>query len=308
MPTPEALVARAEAQRSVVDAVLALAEPYRSTVLLHYFEDLSSAEIARRLGIPDGTVRRRLKVAVDRLRAQLGANESQRRRALAPLLAPLASASSLPISAGAIAMKKLAAAVVVAIVLVGLGAWWKHERAVTARPPQPPGSASTNLLGSSSDRNERASVVPAWFVVPGAPARVIAGRVTFGGAPAGGAVVTLQDPLTHAGARPAREQRTDATGHFDFGAQPPSAWYEITASAPEHAPVVAVFNLADPTARPPSDSSSSASADAPRASAGPYSMPPATRFAARTCCAMAWSASMPTSTALIACAPYAAAR
>src|SRR5438045_350030 len=62
-PTPEELVSRVEAQRIVVDEVLRLGEPYRSTVLFHYFEDLSSAEIARRLGIPDGTVRRRLKAA-----------------------------------------------------------------------------------------------------------------------------------------------------------------------------------------------------------------------------------------------------
>jgi RNA polymerase sigma-70 factor (ECF subfamily) len=68
-PAADELVDRVAMQRALADAVLALSEPYRSTVLLHYFEGLSSAEIARRLQIPDGTVRRRLKFALDELRA-----------------------------------------------------------------------------------------------------------------------------------------------------------------------------------------------------------------------------------------------
>src|SRR5262245_23182717 len=48
--TPAELVERVELQRAVADEVLALAEPYRSTVLLHFFEGYSSAQIARRLG------------------------------------------------------------------------------------------------------------------------------------------------------------------------------------------------------------------------------------------------------------------
>ena len=69
--TPAELVERVELQRVVAGEVLALAEPYRSTVLLHFFEGLTSVEIARRLGIPDSTVRGRLKTALDQLRAQL---------------------------------------------------------------------------------------------------------------------------------------------------------------------------------------------------------------------------------------------
>jgi RNA polymerase sigma-70 factor (ECF subfamily) len=44
----------------------------RKVVVLHYFEDLSSREIARILRIPDGTVRFRLMVARRRLRPLLG--------------------------------------------------------------------------------------------------------------------------------------------------------------------------------------------------------------------------------------------
>ena len=39
------MVARAEAHRRVVEAVMALAEPYRSTVLARYFEALSNSSL-----------------------------------------------------------------------------------------------------------------------------------------------------------------------------------------------------------------------------------------------------------------------
>ena len=57
----EELLARMEAQKMLAGLVTALGEPYRQCVLLRYYEDLSSSEIAARLGIPPGTVRWRLK-------------------------------------------------------------------------------------------------------------------------------------------------------------------------------------------------------------------------------------------------------
>ena len=92
--SPEALLERAQLQRQLSGLVLGLAEPYRSTVLLRYEEGLSAAEIARRLEIPAGTVRWRLKQALDQLRLRLEEHtESDRdrgRRSWALLLAPLA--------------------------------------------------------------------------------------------------------------------------------------------------------------------------------------------------------------------------
>ena len=49
----------------------ALEEPFHQTLLLRYFDDLSAAEIARRLHVPAGTVRWRLSTARDLLRADL---------------------------------------------------------------------------------------------------------------------------------------------------------------------------------------------------------------------------------------------
>jgi RNA polymerase sigma-70 factor (ECF subfamily) len=69
--SPEALLEKAEAHRSLVDAVLRLDEPYRGLVLLHEFEGVPLAEIARREGVPQGTVRWRMQEARKRLRAAL---------------------------------------------------------------------------------------------------------------------------------------------------------------------------------------------------------------------------------------------
>src|SRR5262249_27249671 len=51
-PTPEQVLAREEARRRVVDAVLALDEPFRHVILLRFYEDLAPRAIAQRLDVP----------------------------------------------------------------------------------------------------------------------------------------------------------------------------------------------------------------------------------------------------------------
>jgi RNA polymerase sigma-70 factor (ECF subfamily) len=87
---PDALVERTEIHHRLVGAVLALEEPYRATILMRYFEDLSAAEIARRVGVPGATVRSRLKRGLDTLRARLDGDEGGDRRKWALALAPFA--------------------------------------------------------------------------------------------------------------------------------------------------------------------------------------------------------------------------
>jgi len=72
-----------ELHRRLARALHALDEPYRSTVLLRYFEGLRAADIARRQDTPTSTVRNRLRRALAMLRARL------RDRDGALLLAPL---------------------------------------------------------------------------------------------------------------------------------------------------------------------------------------------------------------------------
>src|SRR6185503_12638824 len=94
------------------------------TLLLHYFEELSPAEIAARQGIPAATVRSRLKRGLDDLRARLDRAHDGRRRAwLVPvgaLAAPRASAIPLAWKGLLIMKTKLALAVCVAVVLAAL--------------------------------------------------------------------------------------------------------------------------------------------------------------------------------------------
>ncbi len=51
--------------------LLALDEPYRTVLVQRFYDGLSSAEISRRLGVPSGTVRWRLKIGLDQLREEL---------------------------------------------------------------------------------------------------------------------------------------------------------------------------------------------------------------------------------------------
>jgi RNA polymerase sigma-70 factor (ECF subfamily) len=78
-PVPDA-PASAPDQTASIDiwrALSGLGHKLREVVVLRYFEDLSSPEIAKVLGVPEGTVRFRLMIARQRLRPILG-NYSER--------------------------------------------------------------------------------------------------------------------------------------------------------------------------------------------------------------------------------------
>lgn len=97
VPGPEATAERLELQRTILAAVEAIPEPFRTVVVERYFQGRSSADIARALSLPEGTVRWRLKRGLDELRRRLDARFG-RREAWCALLGPLALA---PNGAGA---------------------------------------------------------------------------------------------------------------------------------------------------------------------------------------------------------------
>ncbi len=68
---PARLAARAEMHARVAMAVVALREPYRQAVLLHYFEGLSVRETSARMDAPFETSRARLRRGREQLRRQL---------------------------------------------------------------------------------------------------------------------------------------------------------------------------------------------------------------------------------------------
>jgi RNA polymerase sigma-70 factor (ECF subfamily) len=117
--------------RAVVDAVMALDEPYRTAVLLRFWEDVAPGEIARRTGAPVETVRTRIRRGLDRLRTALDEERGSRRAWLLPLVdvrsvraalvtaAPPASFLP-PLLTGMLTMKTATLAAATAAILVGL--------------------------------------------------------------------------------------------------------------------------------------------------------------------------------------------
>lgn len=117
-PAADEILAREAVRESVLRAVLALDEPFREAVLLRYYEGLAPREIAARLGVPDATVRTRVARGLERLRARLDAQHRDR-SAWAIAALPLARAESAPFGiAGAFAVKKLVAVVVLLVLAV----------------------------------------------------------------------------------------------------------------------------------------------------------------------------------------------
>lgn len=173
--SPEQLVARAQAQQSLASLVVGLAEPYRATVLLRFYEGLSAADIAARQGVPAGTVRWRLKTALDRLRTELDRSHSGDRRAWQLALAPLGAwptepqgpgvLSSLTRAKGGLLAKSLISAAVVLVGVTG-GLLATRPKAVPAPmlAPSAPVAASRPQTKEAAplrqlDRQQRAQLL-----------------------------------------------------------------------------------------------------------------------------------------------------
>jgi RNA polymerase sigma factor (sigma-70 family) len=94
IPSTGEILAREETRQRVVAAVLALAEPLRTTLVLRYLEDLPPRTVAARMQTPVETVRARTRRGLELLRAELDRDFGGRERwlsALAPLSIPRAS-------------------------------------------------------------------------------------------------------------------------------------------------------------------------------------------------------------------------
>ena len=71
-PTPDELCARAEDVDIVSEALGALPQDQRAVLELAFVEGLSHREVADRLDLPLGTVKSRIRLAMDKLRTSLG--------------------------------------------------------------------------------------------------------------------------------------------------------------------------------------------------------------------------------------------
>ncbi|MEM1451388.1 MAG: sigma-70 family RNA polymerase sigma factor [Planctomycetota bacterium] len=256
-PTTAEVVESAEVHHLVVQEVLALDEPYRSTVLLHYFEGLRATEIAAREGVPLSTVKSRLTRAHARLRERLDRVERHDRRGmavLAPLLSPRippADGATLASSAALVMGVKIKlAAVVLVLALVALGVRLassspdESDVAVVERATESAPAAAPALEDAPEDVARRAGAVePSATVAHDHPVVAVTGTVfRYDGSPAAEATVVLGAvgalafmDLDEEAPEGVPLTTTDAEGRFSF-AEAPAGTLLVTAGAENAAP------------------------------------------------------------------------
>jgi len=156
---------REEALRAVTQALLGLEEPFKTALLLRYFEDRSPQAIADELGVPLATVKSRLARGLEKLRLKLGAefrgDEPARRRGLAALAGlgmPALVTGGAAATAGSLAAGTWLALAAATLVLgAGALAWWR----ASSTPPAE-GVATADERAESSPASRRvAGVAPA---------------------------------------------------------------------------------------------------------------------------------------------------
>ena len=116
------IVERADLHQRLVQAVLALDEPYRSAVLLRHLEGLGAPAIAERTGVTPAAVRQRISRGLAQLREQLDGDLGGR-HAWFPTLTGLAAATA-PSPAGSVAVLGatwLSAKLAAALLVLGAG-------------------------------------------------------------------------------------------------------------------------------------------------------------------------------------------
>lgn len=213
------VVAEAESQKRVVVAVCRLDEPYRTTLLLRFYEDLPPREVATRMGVPVETVRTRLRRGADLVRAELGGNRPAWTAALTPLVGgPLPGDAAIRTAGGLVMKGSTKAAIVTVLVIAALSAltWIAVETARdgagtapgatdatdSADPATrtdspradvaPPRTRRIRAAGSTGDDTGAAtSAIPPAETPPAAPPRPVAGPA---GAEHGARAVTVDSP------------------------------------------------------------------------------------------------------------------
>lgn len=225
LPASDAVVARMQEQRVLLAALDALEEPYRTTILLRFYEELPPRVIARRTGVPVETVKTRLKRGLARLRAALEAHHGGREAWLGALVPLLRSGEGAFLPLGTLLMQKPLKGLVLAL-LVGGGmfGWYAWPR--TGGGPSETGLsaalAPSELVGAPLEpgptrapaREARAlEPLPAPATAPAAAAPTTALRALPGrafqpdGRPLAGVRVGQR-------AAPARAVTTDGEGRF----------------------------------------------------------------------------------------------
>ncbi len=80
---PDSIIESEDARRIVMDIINnALSDDIRRTLILFYFDEMSTREIAEALGVPEGTVRRRLNFARNKIKKEVEKYENENKTKL----------------------------------------------------------------------------------------------------------------------------------------------------------------------------------------------------------------------------------
>lgn len=144
VPATAETVEKLETGRHLVSAVLALAEPYRTTITLRFFDGLSPSAIARRQGAPVKTVHTRIRRGLLLLRERLEREDRPRWRAGLLLLA----GGAVMTTKKAVAAAAIAALLVAGTMLVLPRSDAPKPPAVETVPPPAPAVATADAGGT----------------------------------------------------------------------------------------------------------------------------------------------------------------
>ncbi|MGE3166752.1 MAG: sigma-70 family RNA polymerase sigma factor [Planctomycetota bacterium] len=209
LPSTSDVLERAELHRKLVETAFRLREPFRTTVLLRYFEGLDPDQIARQQGIAVATVRSRLKRGLDELREQLDHDFGDRRTwclAILPLtLLPTwsvghaaaatvssATSSSVAIPAtlvgGVIMSIKTVVAAAAAIGVVAGAMWFLQS---SSDPPAPVGLTAERTTNSSPNHLDTSATTDEVPAATDSPAATVRAQESDSAAPR-----SVTDPAT----------------------------------------------------------------------------------------------------------------
>ncbi|TAJ18227.1 MAG: sigma-70 family RNA polymerase sigma factor [Planctomycetota bacterium] len=161
-------LAHEETLRTVTDAVLELDESYREVVLLRFFEQAGTAEIAARLGCPEATVRTRLNRALAQLREKL-----DRRRPRAEWVRALAGLVGIQRAAPRAWRAKVGLGAAVAVLAVATPFAWRAARSDGADALEPAAAAAPLTALAEPGANAARELVASVAAASAVPAAVV---------------------------------------------------------------------------------------------------------------------------------------
>jgi len=248
IPGADDPIERVELQRKLVEAVLALSEPYRSAVVLRHLEQLSIPEIAHRQSCTPEAARQRVARGLQQLRARLDRAFDGGRDGWRALLVPFAAHAPIAGTAGlagAIAVSSKTVAALILCVVAGLLFWWWPEPSraqldsaslLGGDSMQGPDSQSGNISGLEAPQD-------AWSRDTAGPLirrPRLAGKVVDS---SGVAMAGVSVSFSSESGFSAPGVETDASGHFEreLDAQPAEgAPIEATVESVEHCETTAI--------------------------------------------------------------------